>query len=525
MCFVASRLRRARVPRGRARLSDVAGQPVRLSDVAAGDPRLSCVAPLASRSKLEPFVLTPALGPALPDAGVCDGGAGCSARCHARIDELRAQLAAARGDLARSPGLRGHSHGASVLTDGRTVAMSADELAAMRSVFDAFDGDRDGRVSVSDLQRLHAKLGEPVTAEEAAEAVALLALDGGSSVTFDDFAKYWDGSSPAHSKTALYSRAGAASGGAVAPSARDAARRSYAAKFKFIKARMPSGSLGKVFTVPSGAESSLEYRLAFFFQERDGAERVPISPWHDIPLRNASSSDINMVVEIPKWTRAKMEITTTEPYNPIRQDVKNGIPRIYAYGDQLFNYGALPQTWEDPAHRSPDTGCLGDNDPLDAVEIGSKQWATGSVVRVKVLGVIGLIDAGETDWKLIVISSEDAMAPLLNDVADVRVHLPGLLEALTRWLRDYKLPEVQNAFAFGGEPRGRAYAEALVAETHAAWSRLVAGAEGTGGAGAGGAHATADGDARNATLSKLSAGLARSSSNTDIARMLGHTTD
>ena len=31
--------------------------------------------------------------------------------------------------------------------------------------------------------------------------------------------------------------------------------------------------------------------------------------------------------------------------------------------DMLFNYGAFPQTWEDPKHVSEDTGCPGDNVP------------------------------------------------------------------------------------------------------------------------------------------------------------------
>ena len=51
-----------------------------------------------------------------------------------------------------------------------------------------------------------------------------------------------------------------------------------------------------------------------------------------------------------------------------------------------FNYGAFPQTWEDPSHVTPDTGCAGDNDPIDACEIGTKMYRTGSVVKVKVLG-------------------------------------------------------------------------------------------------------------------------------------------
>lgn len=36
------------------------------------------------------------------------------------------------------------------------------------------------------------------------------------------------------------------------------------------------------------------------------------------------------------------------------------------------NYGAFPQTWEDPSHIPDDTGFPGDNDPLDVLEIGEK---------------------------------------------------------------------------------------------------------------------------------------------------------
>jgi len=49
---------------------------------------------------------------------------------------------------------------------------------------------------------------------------------------------------------------------------------------------------------------------------------------------------------------------TKEPHNPIKQDVqkKTGELRDYLHGDMLFNYGFMPQTWEDPALVSEETG-------------------------------------------------------------------------------------------------------------------------------------------------------------------------
>ena len=80
---------------------------------------------------------------------------------------------------------------------------------------------------------------------------------------------------------------------------------------------------------------------------------------------------------------------------------KDGSTRYYTYGVPFFNYGLLPQTWEDPSLLR--NGYGGDNDPLDVMEIGSVPLPMGSVVSVKVLGSLELIDEGETDHKVRVI--------------------------------------------------------------------------------------------------------------------------
>lgn len=54
-----------------------------------------------------------------------------------------------------------------------------------------------------------------------------------------------------------------------------------------------------------------------------------------------------MVVEIPRWSNAKLEIATGEELNPIKQDVKKGKVRFvrncFPYKGYIWNYGALPQ--------------------------------------------------------------------------------------------------------------------------------------------------------------------------------------
>jgi inorganic pyrophosphatase len=140
----------------------------------------------------------------------------------------------------------------------------------------------------------------------------------------------------------------------------------------------------------------------------------------------------------------------------------------------LCNYGAFPQTWEDPKKITPETDAVGDNDPLDVVDIGSKQWAVGSIVKVKVLGIIALVDCGETDWKVVTISAEDPMAKHMDDIDDVDRIRPGLIPALIEWLRMYKSAHgVVNKFGFDDKPQNREFAERVIRETHEAWKALI----------------------------------------------------
>ena len=44
-----------------------------------------------------------------------------------------------------------------------------------------------------------------------------------------------------------------------------------------------------------------------------------VSSVHDIPLwHNESEAIANMVVEVPRWTHAKLEISAKDPLNPIK---------------------------------------------------------------------------------------------------------------------------------------------------------------------------------------------------------------
>merc|ERR1719380_538463 len=143
----------------------------------------------------------------------------------------------------------------------------------------------------------------------------------------------------------------------------------------------------------AGEFGTTDYSMTF---KSDGAV---VSPWHDMPLE-LEGGLYNMLTEIPKMTLKKMEVDTKAPGNPIKQDEKKGKPRLY-HGPIFWNYGCLPQTWEDP-------NVKGD---------------------------------GELDWKVIAISKSDPNFAKINDVDDIEKVYPGTVSGIRDWFRWYNTPD------------------------------------------------------------------------------------
>jgi inorganic pyrophosphatase len=68
--------------------------------------------------------------------------------------------------------------------------------------------------------------------------------------------------------------------------------------------RYTTSTMASQYTVRKvGAPNTLDHRV---YIEKDG---VPVSPFHDIPLfANQEQTILNMIVEIPRWTNAKLEV-------------------------------------------------------------------------------------------------------------------------------------------------------------------------------------------------------------------------
>lgn len=330
------------------------------------------------------------------------------------------------------------------------------EIETLRAVFDSFDSTKSGIIRLNDFIGLHQKLGEPITEDEAKEALHEIDTSGTGVVTFHSFLQWW-----------------------VEEHKGGKHRKDYSKRFKLLNAKLQvkEFDIARVQTTTGNKLGSRQFRVHFSYRQTGGLSKE-ISPWHDIPLFHFGEGQdahfFHFLCEVPKWTRAKYEIATSEPFNPIKQDVKNGKLRFYKHGDMMFNYGCFPQTWEDPEHIDEETLHKGDNDPIDVLEIGTRQRRLGEVTVVKILGVLGLIDDSETDWKVLAISIDDPLAHEMSDVEDIDRVMPGALDSMREYFRTYKVWDgsAENTFAFNERAMGKKFATRIVEECHMFWKKL-----------------------------------------------------
>jgi len=235
-------------------------------------------------------------------------------------------------------------------------------------------------------------------------------------------------------------------------------------------------------TKQEGDRDTLEWRC--FFESTkltpDSGDLSNMSPWHDIPLCYTTPEGemvFNFVNEIPKGERAKMECSLKDEWNPLKQDVKKGKLRYFTYGDLPFNYGFLPQTWECPNTESPLTGLVGDNDPIDVVELSTSPIAIGEVKSLKVLGLLGMIDEGETDWKVIGIDRSNPAAESMNSISDVDT---ATLDCIVDWFKMYKTTDgkPENTFFRDAEYLNMEETMDVIKECHHSWMNLLLGRKG-----------------------------------------------
>lgn len=122
---------------------------------------------------------------------------------------------------------------------------------------------------------------------------------------------------------------------------------------------------------------------------------------HDI--ESGTSEKINVIIEIPKGSKNKYEI-----------DKKTGLIALdrvsHTSQDFPFDYGFVPQTlWHD-------------GDPLDVVLLTTYPLYPGILVRARAVAVMGMLDSGEKDDKIIAVPVDDPRWADVKDLKDLNSH-------------------------------------------------------------------------------------------------------
>lgn len=137
-------------------------------------------------------------------------------------------------------------------------------------------------------------------------------------------------------------------------------------------------------------KNSVNYKV--YVERKNGK---PISPLHDIPLNvNIDQQIFNMVVEIPRWSNTKWEISKKEKWNPIVQlaeKVGQGFAKTGSAQKECFrNYGVFPQTCQLSNQAHPVIKTVGEHSPLDVLDIAEAIAYTGQVKKSQSFGCFGI---------------------------------------------------------------------------------------------------------------------------------------
>jgi len=123
--------------------------------------------------------------------------------------------------------------------------------------------------------------------------------------------------------------------------------------------------------------------------------------WHDVPAGN--KNQMNVLIEIPRGSKNKFEI-----------DKKTGLIALdrvaHTAQDFPFDYGFVPRTlWDD-------------DDALDVIVLTTYPLSPGILVRGRPVGIMNMIDDGESDDKIIAVPVDDPRWNEVKDIKDINKH-------------------------------------------------------------------------------------------------------
>ena len=145
------------------------------------------------------------------------------------------------------------------------------------------------------------------------------------------------------------------------------------------------------------------------------------------------------VIEIPKGSRNKYEYD---------KDMESFMLDRVLHSSVVYpaDYGFLPQTLYD------------DGDPMDILVLMDQPTFPGCIIESRPIGIMGMIDGGDKDFKILAVSVEDPKYEDIKDIGDVPSHL---LDEIAEFFKTYKNLEGKEVEILSWENAEVAKKEAL----------------------------------------------------------------
>jgi inorganic pyrophosphatase len=139
-------------------------------------------------------------------------------------------------------------------------------------------------------------------------------------------------------------------------------------------------------------------------------------PWHDIPIGDEAPDEFNVVIEVSKGSKVKYEI-----------DKETGLLKVdrILYSSVVYpeNYGFIPHTLAD------------DDDPLDVLVLMQQPVLPLSILKVRPIGLLPMVDEGENDENIICVHVDD---PVYKGYSNVNEFPEHQLREMQQFFMEYK---------------------------------------------------------------------------------------
>lgn len=155
----------------------------------------------------------------------------------------------------------------------------------------------------------------------------------------------------------------------------------------------------------------------FFFQTATAFSQARVvHPWHGVKIGSGSPEICNVIIEIPKGSKNKYEL-----------DKATGLLKLdrVLYASMHFpaNYGFLPQTY------------YHDGDPLDVLVLSQEPIEPLTLVKVRIIGYLLVVDRGDRDTKIVAVPMKDPQFSQYTDISQIH---ENVIAEIRHFFEQYK---------------------------------------------------------------------------------------